>query len=62
LTLARAPAPARLLTGLLYEVKPTDPLTSAAVSLLLAADALLACRLAARRAAGVHPIDALRRE
>jgi putative ABC transport system permease protein len=52
----------RALTSLLYEVKPTDPLTLAAVSLLLLAIALIACWLPARRAAKLDPMEALRYE
>jgi predicted permease len=52
----------RLLTSLLFEVRPTDLATSAAVALLLAAVALLASYLPARRAASVDPMIALRYE
>jgi putative ABC transport system permease protein len=52
----------RVLRNLLYEVRPTDSLTFAAVSLLLVAIALFACWLPARRAAQVDPIEALRHE
>jgi len=52
----------RLLVDLLYEVKPADPLTFLTVSLFLAAVALLACWVPARRAANVDPIIALRQE
>ncbi len=53
---------ARALSGLLYAVTPTDPLTfiASAVVLLLAAG--LACWLPARRAAQVDPVTALRYE
>ncbi len=52
----------RALTGILYQVSPTDPLTVAAVTLLLGATALLACWIPARRATRVDPVDALRSE
>ena len=52
----------RALSSLIYEVKPTDPLTFAAVILLLAAIALLATIIPAYRAAKVDPMVALRYE
>ena len=52
----------RLMSGMLFGVKPTDPLTFASVALLLTAIALLACCLPARRAMSVDPMVALRHE
>jgi putative ABC transport system permease protein len=55
-------AAARVMSGLLYGVTATDPATFAAIALLLAIVAALACYLPARRAARVEPMAALRCE
>jgi putative ABC transport system permease protein len=52
----------RLLTSFLHDVSPTDPLTFAAVSMLLLAVAFLACYVPARRAIRIDPVKALRQE
>jgi putative ABC transport system permease protein len=62
LGLAGAVALTRLVASLLFEVKPTDPATLIGVAFVLAAAALLACYIPARRALSIQPIIALRCE
>jgi putative ABC transport system permease protein len=52
----------RLVAGLLFEVRPTDPITYTLIPVLLAATAAFAVWRPARRAAAVDPIRALRSE
>jgi ABC-type antimicrobial peptide transport system permease subunit len=52
----------RLIRGLLFGVAPHDPVTLTAVALTMAAIGLLACWLPARKAAGIDPAVAIRKQ
>jgi predicted permease len=60
--LAGSLALSRLVTTLLYGVYPNDPLSFAAIAVLLTGVAILATWLPARRATQVDPLSALRHE
>jgi ABC-type antimicrobial peptide transport system permease subunit len=53
---------ARLLSGLLFGVRPTDAVCFAGSALLLVTVATVACLLPARRAVAIDPLRALRSE
>ena len=52
----------RFLQTLLFDTKPTNPLTFGALTVLLSAVALLASFIPARRASRIDPLLALRHE
>jgi predicted permease len=60
--LAGAFAVMRLMSSLLFNVSPVDPITYAAVTVGVVATAYVACYLPSRRAATVDPVNALRAE
>ena len=62
LGIAAALGATRVLSGFLYEVEPTDPLTLAGVALVLLLVSAAACVVPARRATGVNPVEVLRAE
>lgn len=62
LGLAAAVAGTRLLTTMLFQVQPNDPLVYLAVTVLLGAVTLVASYVPARRASKIDPLGALRQE
>ncbi|MBV9404467.1 MAG: ABC transporter permease [Acidobacteriaceae bacterium] len=60
--LSAAVALMRLMKSLLFEISPLDPPTYVAVPIVLAAAAMLASYVPARRAAAVDPVEALKAE
>jgi putative ABC transport system permease protein len=60
--LAAAVGLTRIMSSLLFEIKPTGGVTFVSVVMILTAIAVLACLLPARRAAKVDPMEALRCE
>jgi putative ABC transport system permease protein len=62
LGLAAAYALTRYMQSMLFGVKPADPVTFAAIALLVIVVAIAACWIPARRATKVDPIVALRSE
>jgi ABC-type antimicrobial peptide transport system permease subunit len=52
----------RMLSGLLFGVTASDPVTFAAAPVILLGVAVLACWIPARRAAGIDPVRALRQD
>jgi len=62
LGLAGSLAASRLLSSMLFEIKPADPATYAAVAGLVAIVVLAACFVPARRAVGIDPLAALRQD
>jgi putative ABC transport system permease protein len=62
LGLAGAVAGTRLLTTMLFQVKPNDPVVYLAVAALLGLVALVASYVPARRASRIDPVTAIRQE
>jgi predicted permease len=62
LGLASAALVTRVLEGMLYGIRPLDPISFAGSAALLVALAVIASAIPARRAASIDPVDALRAE
>ncbi len=62
LGLAASLASTRLLTTVLFQVRPTDPLVNLAVAVLVGVVALVASYIPAWRASRIDPLAALREE
>ena len=60
--LVLAAAIGKIVSGLLYQVSPFDPVVLLAAVVILAGAALLACYVPARRATRIEPLEALRVE
>ena len=60
--LVTAFAAMRLMSSLLFNVSPVDPVTYLTITAGVLATALLACYLPSRRAATIEPVNALRTE
>jgi predicted permease len=60
--LATAFASMRLMSSLLFNVSPVDPITYGSITAGVLVTAFLACYLPSRRAAGIEPVNALRAE
>ncbi len=60
LGLGSAALMSRMLTSLLFETSPFDPLTFVAGPIVFLAVAVVACVVPARKAAGIDPTEALR--
>ena len=60
--LADFPFAARAMATLLFDIRPSDPLTYIGIAMVLGLAALAACYIPARRATAVDPMVALRYE